>query len=290
MLNRLFKKNKGSRKTGIYVLESEGLSEIEIRPGNGSVNSIIHYLGYDLTQVYTVFTFDSNKVDIIGVKIFSKQVVFVITKPEVVNFTIQELNEELRLVDWGFEYNSSTVEEILDEGIEEGNLRLDYLNQVMTLKQDSNGVFLAEDIGPYLQFKDEVLTNYSSSDLANAAAKWLKGLNLQMFNQYFNEARKHHPTDFEAMEEVNFQCNAMQSTPNLMGNENIEEHTKNNGNINFYNLIVAHHGHKVKKEDFEIVNKGRIEYVSNSELLVGNYVYTFDDLGDVNSCRKKNTQ
>lgn len=55
MLNRLFGKRPLKRaETGIYKVENGVLVELEDSPGNGSINSINEYLGYDISQVVLI--------------------------------------------------------------------------------------------------------------------------------------------------------------------------------------------------------------------------------------------
>ncbi|MDY0103765.1 MAG: hypothetical protein RBS07_12595, partial [Lentimicrobium sp.] len=80
MFNRLFRINASKNKTGIYFVEGNKLTELEESPGNGSINSIIEILGYEIPQIHTIFTFDSKNIECIGVKVFSKEPIFVLAK------------------------------------------------------------------------------------------------------------------------------------------------------------------------------------------------------------------
>jgi hypothetical protein len=237
LFNRSSDNNKG---VGIYKLEGTQLVELDQQPGNGSINSIINKLGYELTQIHTVHTFDSTAISCIGVKVFTQEVVFVLAEDENSNLNLKEVKQELKKVDWGFEYSSHTIEEILSNGIDAQNLSFKYLNSIINLKEESNSVFLAPSLELYLNFKSGILVSFVSSEWTSAASKWLIDANENMFNNMLEEATKYHSNKIEAMEEVNLQCEAIQGIPNATRNEFIPLHLKQTGNINFYNLFAAH--------------------------------------------------
>ncbi len=287
MFSKLFNKGSKERKTGVYKYSDGKLVELDEMPGDGSINSIIKSLGFELPQVHTIFTFDSKLISTIGVKILTKEVVFAATEEGVRNLTIPDLNKELETVDWQFEYSSSGIEDILNEGIENGSLDYDFLRTVTNLKKESESIFHAVDLELYLYFKDGLLTNIASSDWLNTASKWLRDLNGAMFESMLSEANRFHDSEIDAIEEVNMQCNSLRSIPNAIENEFIPLHTKQSGNINFYNILLAHYDHDANIEEFKQVNKGRFKPISEEDLEVGNFIYQFDSAGSFRNVTKK---
>jgi len=276
----IFKKNYGERKTGIYRLENDyNLIEFDTSPGNGSINSIIEELGFERSQIHVIFTFDSKKIEYIGVKIFTKHVAFVLTKETVVNLTLSILNQELNKVDWNYEYSSHNIEDILNVGIESKSLTLDFLKTVIELNKENDTLYLAPTLDLYLNFNNNILNGFASSEWSNAASKWLKNLNENMFDDMLSEASNYHESEFDAMLEVNIQCDSLQSIPAGIENEFISQHRKSNGNINFYNLFAAHYDNSISIQDFKHVNKGRFILKDEYHLEVDGFIYEFGSTG-----------
>lgn len=280
LIKKLFGQNSSKRKTGIYVKQGQTLAELEVLPGEGSINDITISLGYNINQVHTVFLFDSKFVSNIGVKIFTKEVVFVLTENGVTDLNINQLNKELNKIDWDFEYSSSVIESILSEGIEDQNLSFDYLSSIINLVPKTDSIFHTKKLDLYLHFEDGILSKYTSADGYSASSKWLKSMNSQMFESMLNEARRYQNSEMEIINEVNNQCDALQSIPNAIGNDYINEHVNPSGNYNFYNLWVAHYQPKIDMSDFMKMNSGRYVELSKTEIKVNDYVYQFSETGE----------
>ena len=281
----------GSNKTGFYKIDGNKLIELDERPGIGSINDTIEYLGYNLTQIHTVNTFDSKTIEVIGVKIFTKDPVFVWAKEKNTKLDFKALTRELKNTDWSFEYSSHTIEDILTDGIEARSLTFEYLNSVLDLQKESDNLFNAPSINLYLNFNDGFLESYTSSDWTNAASKWLKDANDQLFENMLSEAMRFHRNEIEAMEEVNLVCEALQGIPNATQNEFIDLHRKRNGNINFFNLLAAHYnsfqGERIKIDEFKTVNKGRLVSIDDQTFEVDQFIYEFDAEGFLTGSTEK---
>ncbi|TXE13730.1 hypothetical protein [Algoriphagus aquimarinus] len=284
MLNWLFgKKPSGQSKTGIYKVDNRALVELEESPGNGSVNSIIEYLGFDTSQVHTVFTFDSPLIEIIGFKVFTEKPVFAVAKNKARRVDLGSLNKEIKGIDWRYEYSSHTVEDTLTEGIERESFSIDFLSSVLLLKHEGDDLYQAPKIGLYLKFENGLLKSFTSSDWSNSASKWLKDFNSDMFEDMLSEAMQYHRNEIEAMEEVNLQCESLRGIPQAIQNEFIYLHEKVNGNINFFNLLAAHYnlldGERIKIDDFKTVNKGRFVAIEENIVKVDQFAFRFDTDG-----------
>ena len=101
-----------------------------------------------------------------------------------------------------------------------------------------------------------------------------------MFDNMLSEAMQFHRNEIEAMEEVNTQCDALFQIPEAFRNEYISHHRKPNGNINFFNLLVAHYNvfnnKRVKIEEFKTINKRRFIMRDEQTLEVNKFIFKFD--------------
>jgi len=277
MVKNLFNKNHEKNKTGIYVFDNSNLVELEETLGNGSINSIIESIGFSTTQVHTVFTFNSKKIEILGFKVFSKEVLFALAKKDR-KISIEDISREKKQIDWQFEYSSLNVEDILNEGIDAQNLSFDFLNSVLELTQEDINLFKSKEFDLYLQFKNNFLQAFTSSEWENSSSKWLKGLNEKMFLKMVEEAKTYHDNSIDTMDEVNNQANSLLGIPQAMNNEFIFLHKKANGNINFYNLLITHYTQACELGDFIFMNKGRCKKINELSYEIGSFIYEFNDL------------
>lgn len=277
----MFKKLFGNkeRKTGTYKVIGESLIEYDVLPEGGSMNAICLDLGYHPDQIHIAMTFDSKITSNIGVKIFTREPVFVMTQDKVKNIDLKTLHSELNKIDWKFEYSSSNIENILEQGIENQTLTFDYLNSIIKLSSKNNEIYLAKELDLHLKFENNLLVSFASTDGLNAASKWLKRVNMELFTNMLREAQTYHKSNEDAIEEVNCQCNALQSIPNAINNEFINNHINAFGNYNFYNLYAAHYASEseITKSEFLVVNKGRILELTNYKFIVDGFSYQFDE-------------
>ncbi|MFC0264783.1 hypothetical protein [Fontibacter flavus] len=283
MFGKIFGKKStepSGNRTGIYKVVNSELIELKETPGNGSINDIIKSIGYETSQIHTLLLFDSTKFESIGVKVFTKEPVYVLMKSSDLKADYNSIIKELNKVDWNFEYASDAVEYILEEGIAERSLSYEYLSSLMKITQENENVYHAPELGLFFYFEEGYLSNFSSSDWMNTSSKWLYELNRTLFEEIKSEALQYHKNEIEAMEEVNLQCHALRNIPQAIKNEFIPLHVKPNGNINFYNLFTAHYGMGIIEiDEFKLVNKGRYKKVKDNLLEVGGFFYEFDDNG-----------
>lgn len=278
LFNNLFRNESKQSKTGIFVLKTGDLVELDQLPGGGSFNDITNSLGYNNSEIHTVLLFDSKNIEAIGVKVFTQEVVFAVSKNNK-NLTLPQLNSELRNVDWGFEYDSNRIEEILNEAIDEKSLTLNFLNSVLALIPQSESIYSSRKLDLLLHFENGTLIKYSSPDGYNSAAKWLRNLNGSLFNDLYSEAINNQKTELDAIFEVNNQCDALQSIPDATQNPYMDLHLNSKGIPNFYNLWVAHYLPKITIGDFMSMNRNRYKRLSNREIVVNEITYNFDEDG-----------
>lgn len=277
----IFNNKKKSNSTGIYVMNGV-FRELDVLPGNGSINSLIDSLGYDRNLVHVVHALDSSKIDCIGVKLFSddknNQILFALAKDKH-KLKLQDVYAVMKKIDWNFEYSALDIEDILESGIEYNNLSKEYLQDVADLTMIGEDTYESKKFGLYLCFENDMLVAFSSANWDNKASRWVKEINPDMFNSIFLEAKKYHKDELNAMKEVNFQCDCILNTPAGFQNEFLLKHIKPTGNINFYNLLVIHYDYECSLDEFLFVNKGRCISLSSNSYKYENYLFNFDDDG-----------
>lgn len=272
-------------KTRIYRLNNSRFSEVEFRVGR-SINEITEAFGFATSQIHVVFLHKSPVFQCIAVRIFTKQVEFVLIKEDVAP-TIPMLKQVLEAIDWESEYASDSIEDMLERGIADKSLHLEYLNSVLDLKERQASVYYAPTLELYLNFNEELLIGFTSADWTSAESKWLKKVNGKMYSKILSEAKKFHNSELEAMEEVNIQCDSLQGVPEVVRNKFIPLHISKDGNINFYNLLIVHYDKVVPIQEFKRVNKGRFIALSELELEVGNFIYKFNPDGFLQGTTRK---
>jgi len=208
------------QKTGIYKVDGKNLIEIEQTPGNGSINSIIDYLGYPRNHIKTVHTFDSNKFDCLGFKSLSKELVFVLTKDKETKPPFSDVSKEMNNIDWDFEYSSHDVEDIPNDGIDAKNLSIKFLETVISDFQSiDDKTYKSNNLGLLFFFEDNTLTDFCSSGFDNASTKWLKKWNPSMYKQMLKEAKFYHENEQDAMAEMNILSDSLRGIPQALRNE-----------------------------------------------------------------------
>ncbi len=288
MFKNIFGSNESTSKTGFFKVDNGKLIGINEIPGNGSINSCIESLGYPTNHIRTVITFSSDKIDSLGFKTLSKELVFVLAKTRETKLSYSDAQKEIKQIDWNHEYSSLNIEEILQDGIDMENFDLNFLKSVVDLREDTENIYKSEQLGLYLQFENDFLTAFTSTGWDNSATKWLADLNPMMIRKMTDEAKQYHQNDMDSMEEVNKQAKALLGIPHAVNNEFIPLHTKSNGNVNFYNLLIAHYTNRgYNIDEFLFMNKGRFRKINNNTIEVANFIYSFNSLGQLESVVRK---
>ncbi len=276
MFTNLFSEKRFQSKTGFFKVEGKSLIAIEETPGNGSINSVIESLGYPKNHIYTVNTFDSKEFHCLGFKTLSKELIFVLAKSPETKISFSDVSKAISQIDWGFEYSSLNVEDILNEGIDLENLDLEFLKSVLDLKFEDDNLYRSERLGLYLQFNNGVLKAIASSGWDNSSTKWLNDVNSLMVKRMLEEATLYQNNKIEAMEEVNKQADSLLNIPSAVQNEYISFHQKKNGNVNYYNLLITHYDQYCDLDEFLFMNKGRYKKIDERTFEVGRFTYYFD--------------
>jgi len=283
MFKNIFGDKRSGGKTGFFKVEKETLIEIEEMPGNGSINACIESLGFPKNHIRTVLTFNSAQIQCLGFKTLSKQLVFVLAKNRETKISYSDVQKEISQIDWDNEYSSLNVEDILEDGVNMENLNLSFLQSVIDLKRDGDNVYKSEKLGLYLQFDNDILVAFTSSGFDDSATKWLNDLNPTLVSEMTQEAQQYHENEIDSMEEVNKQAKSILGIPHAATNEFIPLHTKLNGNVNFYNLLITHYKKQCTIDEFLFMNKGRFRTINKNTIEVGNFIYSFDSNGQLES-------
>jgi hypothetical protein len=214
-----------------------------------------------------------------GFKTLSRELVFVLAKNKEIAVSFTDVSTEILNIDWSYEYSSLNVEDILNEGIKLQNFSLSFLKSVLDLRPEGENLFISNKLDLYFKFENELLITFSDIGFTNSSTKWLDKINTHMVRQMTEEARLYHNNEIDIIEEVNKQSQAILNIPDVVNNEFIYLHKKQNGNVNFYNLLLTHYTHNCNVIDFLFVNKGRYNQIDDSTYIVGNFIYTFDKEG-----------
>lgn len=287
MFKKFFNANGNSSKTCFFKVEYRTLIEIRELHGNGSINSAIESLGFSSNHVHIVLPFDSDKISVLGFKTLSKDLVLVMTKNSETKITYSDVQKVIDQIDWDFEYSSLRIEDILNEGIDLENFDLKFLMSVVDLKEEGDNMYKSERLGLYFQFDNGILKAITSTTWENSATKWLYNLNPNMVNKMKEEAQQYHINDIDSIEEVNKQVETILRIPNAINNEFIHLHRKKNGNVSFYNLLITHYKSECSITEFLFMNKGRFRKINENTIEVGNFIYSFNIHGQLESVVNK---
>lgn len=274
-----------------FVPKENEYIPVEIKVERKSINTICKFLGYNSDQFYTYKDYDlkDSKVFFVIFKVFSDEIICVLTEDTVDSITQKDVDKYLVNFNLKKDFDSYDIENTLEEGVKNKSITKEFLNEIFnqsTLSDDNS--FIAVEIGYELHFKNGVLTDYSPSDGLN---KWAKGWENKMpkrYQKYFEAASRHNNNEVDILNEINIQADAFSRIPNGVQNEYIKFHTNYNGTVNYKMLLVAHYNETINLKEFKRINKGRYE-LSNEFNDQDNYkrttfrvnkgLYTFDENG-----------
>ncbi|MBK7683071.1 MAG: hypothetical protein KA347_00580 [Bacteroidia bacterium] len=276
LLNKLFKIRQETQSTGFYKIDGSKL--ILFEPINNTIYGAIQHLGYINNRIHIVHIFNSSALSCIGFKTFTKELIFVLIKESNKNVTINDITKEVNKIDWSDEYSSLNIEDILNEGIVQKSFDFNFLKStIKDLSVDGENLFKSEKLGLYFQFENELLIAHASLGWDSIATKWLRNLNINMVKKMIDEANLYQSNEIDVYEEVNNQCESLLKIPNAIQNEFIPLHMKENSNINFYNLLIAHYTRNCSIQNFLLMNKGRIKQIDTNFYEAGHFKYRFEN-------------
>lgn len=250
--------------TGIFENDNGVYREYKDDTGNGSINSITQALGYHSDEVYSYFVPNgySDKVSVIILEIFSRNIIFVTTNKSVTFIVTKDIRKAMTGFSFDYEFKPNTIEQILTTGIENESLRIGFLAEVLDIKNTDNyGLFYAKKIKTYLQITEGILTDFQYDDGFSTWARELREVNSTIFNLIVATAKKFRPFDtFLMNKEINLQSEAWGKVPYAARNEFASLHTNDIGSINFYMIMVCHYNQDITEEEFVQINFGRYHW------------------------------
>jgi hypothetical protein len=161
---------------------------------DGSINNLSYFLGYHPNQLHMFFaeTHVSNLYTI-HVEIFTTNIAFIIfDDPYKTEISANEINRQMKNFNFIEEYSSPTVENILETGIENKSLKIDFLSRVLNINNAQyNGVYFIEKFGINLFFTDGFLTDFQSADGLSTWSRHWKNESFDAFKSYENAAKRY---------------------------------------------------------------------------------------------------
>jgi len=284
--------NIGGFKT--FVPKNDNYQKVEVNIEPKSINNIVKFIGYNSDQFYTYSDYDNknSKIIVVIFKIFTDEVICVLTDDTVKSINKKEVKNYLFGFNLKEELSAYNIENALKDGIENKSLTKEFLSEVFHKEISGNSIIINE-IGYELTFNNEVLNNYKPSDGLNKWAKMWKNESPSTFLKYKEAASRYWDDENSVLNEVNIQADAFSNVPNGYQNEYIPLHKNPDGTINFKMLLVTHYTKDIKLSEFKEINHGRYELSNEfndkdnykrTTYRLNNTLYTFDENGDfVNS-------
>jgi len=279
-MSYFFNKRESS---GIFKPSNGGFAEYKGDIGNGSINDIRSILGYHADQVYGRGLGNGNdKINYVCFEIFTRNVVFVRTSKKVTFITQRDIDKSLGKFSVSKHFDRKEISDRLSDGIDNCSMSIGFMAKVLSLKDVSrNGMFYSEKIKTYLYFTEGFLTDFHFDDGLFPYAKDLKAVNPTVYNWIAGIAYKYWPNnDFQAIKEINTQCEAWANIPEAFGNEFIPLHRTENGGANLHMIRVCHYNYPINISQFKEINHGRFETLDdeqgNPRFKCGKFTYLFD--------------
>lgn len=284
----LFKKKQSS---GVFIPDGNEFREVTDKIEDASLNGISIHLGYHPDQLRFYFGQFNMEYEIqqVAFEFLTDNIAFVLTKTTVDKVDKKKLQYFLKDFKVTEEFDSVTIRDTLQSGIENKSLKKDFLTKVLDLEIDESdgGVIYSEKIGMYLYFSNGHLTDFQSADGLNEWTKYLRELNETLFSSYVKVAQKYWGDNRKMVEnEINIQGQSLMSTPNALKNEFVDRHRAEFGTINFFMLLVCHYNQDVNEDTFKMINHGRYKQLDNSGDVIKKYKYndfilSFSDSGEL---------
>ena len=246
----------------VFVLKNGDFVEKSINIETETVNNICSFLGYNKDQFYSYLNSDKIGGDITLVifKIFTDEIICVITDKSVINLTGERVKEYLSKFNLHKEFDSFDIERTLKNGIANKSLTVEFLGEIFNqVNFIRNGSFVVSQIGYELKFINGFLTDSSPSDGLNIWAKKWKSRGY-IYQRYMNHAKKYLGDDeIKILNEINIQADAESRIPFEALEEYVKFHKNNDGIINFKMMLVAHYNENITLNEFKEINYKRYE-------------------------------
>lgn len=284
------KPSKNEKSSGYFIQKGSEFVEFE-NGANKSINDVANLLGYKTDEIHTHHVgYDVNNDDlqVIVFETFTLNVIFIVTRTGLTKLKSKQVKAFTKNLSFNDIYPDYTIEGVLEDGIENKSLSIEFLHKVLHLNDNSANCFLNSDkIGYFLEFNDGFLIDYQPSDSLNKWAREWKKNDPKYIELYEKDAQKYWGKGniSKIVREVNAQFDSYANIPQALQNPYIKKHTNKTGLINFLNLRIAHYEYKISMDDFMELNHGRFEpYELNSENIafeIGEFVYEFNNSGEL---------
>lgn len=274
-----------------FVPKGNGYVPVEIKVEKKSMNNICKYLGYNSEQFYSYndFYHKESKVISIAFKVFTDDIICIITEDTVDSITQKDVDKYLLNFNLSDEFDSYDIESALEDGVKYKSLTKKFLSEIFNKSLSLNeNSFIAMKIGYELHFENEILTNYNTSDGLNKWAKGWKNEMLERYKKYYKVASLYNDNQMDIINEINIQADAFSRIPYGVQNEYIKFHMTDEGTVNYKMLLVAHYKVKINLQEFKAINNGRYKLSNEfndqdgykrTTYRVNNGLYTFDENG-----------
>jgi len=279
---------KSKKSSGIFIPNGNKYIELTDEISKRSINEITKYLGYEPIEAHTYFG-DFNPKSIVQQVVlegFTENIIFVIAKDSIKSLAPKEVVKFMRNFKPEEEYDMINIKDVLLEGIEEKNLKLEFLSRVLNFDIDSqNGIYWIQKLGVKLSFIDGVLAGFQLDNELREWARHFQNINPDLVADYARVSKMFWGDDYDMIfDEVNLQFEALANIPEGLNNKFIPLHKNKYGTIDLFMLIVCHYGQRVNLDQFETLNKGRyvkiISLSQNTKIRsMGNFKYEFDESG-----------
>jgi len=284
----LFKKKQSS---GVFIPDGNDFKEVADKIEDASLNGISIHLGYHPDQLHFYYGQFNMEFDIhqVAFEFLTDNVAFVLTKKTVDKVDKKKLQYFLKDFKTSEEFDSVTIRDTLQSGVENKSLKKDFLTKVLGLEKDESdgGVLFSDRIGMYLYFSNGYLTDFQSADGLNEWTKYLRELNETLFNSYVKVAQKYWGDNRKMVEnEINIQGQSLASTPHALKNEFVDRHRVEFGTINFFMLLVCHYNQDINEDTFKLINHERYKQLDSDGDVIKKYRYndfilSFSDSGQL---------
>lgn len=279
-----FLSNQKKESSGMFIPDGSNFVELT-NIEKTSINDISKHLGYNIDMIHTYMGIDydpNSDIQAVAMEIFTNNIVFIFTSKEITDLSHSKVKDFLKSYNLNDEFDATTTEGILEDGINNESFTCEYLSKVLNLNDVvENGVLTSEKLELNLYFKNGMLESFQSIDGLNHWAKDWKNQSPHFYEAYKKEAEHFWGKNKvkEVTDEINIQADSYANVPASLKNPYCDLHKSIFNNINFANLIVAHHGEPIELDKFLKINHGRYQVVGKNQYQVGRFVYGFSEDG-----------
>ena len=97
-------------KTGVFKIENGDFFAIDESPNKGSINDFIEHIGQKIEETHLILCSPSRSLSWVAVSVFDMQPLIVCAKDKTKHLSVEDINEDLKKIDWEFERRRATYE------------------------------------------------------------------------------------------------------------------------------------------------------------------------------------